>query len=87
MEIEVGLADDILETFQAVVGNSHLVGDEEPPFDILGIDVVGHMVDHRLQPVVAVGDVGFGRKDPRNFFRQPMAGIDQATCILVAASI
>ena len=60
MEIEVGLADDVLQRLQPVIGNCHLVGDEEPPVDILGIDVVGHMVDHRFQPVVAVGDVGFG---------------------------
>ena len=82
-----GLADDIIQRLQPVVGNGHLVGDKEPPFDILGIDVVGHMVDHRFQPVVAVGDVGFGGKDARHFFGQPVAGIDQTTCILIAAAV
>lgn len=55
MEVEVGETDELLHALQSIVRDNRLVGEQEATFEILRVDVVRHMVDHGLQPIITLG--------------------------------
>ena len=87
VEIEIGLAEDLLHGLEAIVRDGRLIGEKEATLEILGVDVVGNVVHHRLKPVMAIGDVWFCCNQARHFRSETVAGSDQPARILVAGCL
>ncbi|NKJ09439.1 hypothetical protein FHT29_006460 [Rhizobium sp. SG741] len=52
----IGKSDQFVDMREAVVEDDRTVGKEETAVSVLGVDEVGHVVDHRLEPFVSLGE-------------------------------
>ncbi|MNS42708.1 hypothetical protein D3C72_750920 [compost metagenome] len=79
VNIVIGEPDQLLDRVKAIFGDDGPIGEKEASFQILGIDKIRYVVDHRFQKRVPVGGIGIlahgrsGRwRDTALFSRHPV---------------